>query len=444
MTASAAAAERQLYAPNQPWNPAERLEQMRENYDRLVHELGVSPRGSVRRSGNAVHLPRVPQSRHWQGGASGSQSARKAPTDAGALEPRKVGYGKKAKKAGADGVQTARLTMRLDAMAESGQLSATQAKRLRKLWALQEQIAAAAMEGGDQDALLESFNKVLAYIEEPDATIVPSIDFPESTSSAPPHAAPAAVEPAAAVEASADPTPPPSAPLVPQPPPPRSAGSAKGSGKGSSGPTPPGTGGSAAGGAPAGDPEADAAFAKIDTFLHKGAARVSELFRRMDSNLDGEISPAELLAGLTALECVITHDEVIAFLRKVDPHGKAGRTTLKQLARALRPGQSVKSLLKQPEAKEGDAPISPQDMLPDGLTEEEAAQMRAEAHLRAGRLPSLSPDEEDGESPRAKKGSVSLGTEYVWNQLEARIAPDGVQVCGPPPLPPPLLTAPRP
>ena len=101
-------------------------------------------------------------------------------------------------------------------------------------------------------------------------------------------------------------------------------------------------------------------------------------------------------------------------------------------------------LLKQPEAKEGDAPISPQDMLPDGLTEEEAAQMRAEAHLRAGRLPSLSPDEEDGESPRAKKGSVSLGTEYVWNQLEARIAPDGVQVCGPPPLPPPLLTAPRP
>ena len=115
-------------------------------------------------------------------------------------------------------------------------------------------------------------------------------------------------------------------------------------------------------------------------------------------------------------------------MRKVDPKGKAGRTTLKQLAKALRPGQSVKSLLKQPEAKEGDAPISPQDMLPDGLTEEEAAQMRAEAHLRAGRLPSLSPDEEDGESPRAKKGSTSLGTEHVWNQLEARIAPDGVQV----------------
>ena len=84
-------------------------------------------------------------------------------------------------------------------------------------------------------------------------------------------------------------------------------------------------------------------------------------------------------------------------------------------------------LRKADETQALDAPISAADMLPDGLTEEEAAQMRAEAHLKAGRLPSLSPDEDEGDSPRAKKGGAAgASMAYVWNQLESRLAPDGV------------------
>ena len=98
---------------------------MRDNYDKLVLELGVSPRGTARRGGAAaaaavadgpVHLPRVPQSRTWTqpGGrtspSKGSQSAR------GPGRP--VGYGTKAKGSSSSGpVQTARLMTKLDAMA---------------------------------------------------------------------------------------------------------------------------------------------------------------------------------------------------------------------------------------------------------------------------------------------------------------------------------------
>ena len=38
---------------------------MRDNYDRLIGELGVSPRGG---GGAASRLPRVPQSRMWENG----------------------------------------------------------------------------------------------------------------------------------------------------------------------------------------------------------------------------------------------------------------------------------------------------------------------------------------------------------------------------------------
>lgn len=175
-----------LMLPNEPWDPAARLaqvrsrchvwvwracacgrarsltcmprlappSQMRDNYDRLVMELGVSPRGAARRAGGSslepVQLPRVPQGRHW---AQGCGSVGKSSSSSGAQSARRVGYGRKAKGTGLEGgsgaqaVASARLVSRLDAMSEAGTLNATQAKRLRRLWTLQEQVANAAMRG---------------------------------------------------------------------------------------------------------------------------------------------------------------------------------------------------------------------------------------------------------------------------------------------------------
>ena len=136
---------------------------MRDNYDRLVMELGVSPRGAARREGalrrdgllstEPVQLPRVPQSRHWAQGSGGGAHKLSTSTGAHTARERRVGYGRKAKGTGLEGgsgaqaVATARLVSRLDAMSEAGTLNATQAKRLRRLWTLQEQVANAAMRG---------------------------------------------------------------------------------------------------------------------------------------------------------------------------------------------------------------------------------------------------------------------------------------------------------
>ena len=239
---------------------------------------------------------------------------------------------------------------------------------------------------------------MLSYLDEPDAPPPPVVDRHEAASealAAPPEAvSPPPMEAVLPPKPPSPPKPPPPAEEEPLPPP---------------------------------DPEAEAAFAKVDAFLAHSLTKVFELFRKMDSDLDGRISASEMITGFTSLQFEMSAHEVAAFIRKVDPSG-GGTTSLKALAKALRPGQSVKSLLKpRPDgARDVDSPISATDMMPDGLTEEEAAQMKAEAHLKAGRLPSLSPDDEDGtDSPRTKKGNLH-GTEYVWNQLETRIAPDGV------------------
>ena len=351
-----------LMMPNEPWNPAQRLAQMRDNYDKLVAELGVSPRGPKHRgasipppTGEDTKLPRVPQSRTWTqpGGrtspSKGSQSAR------GPGRP--VGYGTKAKGSSSSGpVQTARLMTKLDAMADAGQLSAVQAKRLRKLWALQEQMIATVGQGGaDEEQMLKSFQTMLQYLEEPDATVVPSLE-PHPPTEPPPAPPP---EPAAEEEPQYDePATSSSAPVAPPPPPPK--------------PT-----------APPPDPEADAAFAKVDGFLAHSHTKVFELFRRMDSDLDGQISATEMFKGFAAsnFKFDMSEDEVKAFIRKVEPNGN-GTTSLKSIAKALRPGQSMKSLLKKDAAemaKEADMPISPGDMVSETH--------KQEAQQHAGSLP---------------------------------------------------------
>ena len=83
-------------------------------------------------------------------------------------------------------------------------------------------------------------------------------------------------------------------------------------------------------------------------FLEHSHTKVFELFKRMDSDLDGQISAKEMETGLSAMGFAITLDETTAFIRKVEPSSADGTTSLKALAKALRPGQSVKSLLKRP------------------------------------------------------------------------------------------------
>ena len=75
------------------WNPTLRMAQMRNEYDRLVKDLGMSPRGSSTQLPHhaqydqpgfnakyATGMPRVPSDRPWgKGGAkSGAKSAREA------------------------------------------------------------------------------------------------------------------------------------------------------------------------------------------------------------------------------------------------------------------------------------------------------------------------------------------------------------------------------
>ena len=416
---------------------------MRDNYDRLVLELGVSPRGKGGGGGGSesVQLPRVPQSRHWEAGASrkksptlGSQSARSRP----------VGYGRKAKGAGDSGgpaqaVATARLLQKLDSMADSGQLSTTQAKRLRKLWTLQENVLTSAGQGGgDEESMLSAFTQILQYLEEPDA--MGGLDVDPPPPAAPPERMTSPAEPAPSSTAKAE-----KAALQPEPPAdrPRPGGPRPVSGgKGSvSAPTrsdsppkpksPPAPRPPSPPAAPKVDPEATAAFAKVEAMLAHSHTKIFELFKRMDADLDGSISAAELVAGFKSLGLEMTNEEVLAFFRQVEPSG-ASTTSLKALHKALRPGQSMKNLNKKSEemARDAEGAITSEDMIADGLTEEEAAQMRAEAHLKAGRLPSLSPDEDDdgggGQRSKGKGSSGGFGTEFVWNQLETRLAPDGV------------------
>ena len=179
----------------------------------------------------------------------------------------------------------------------------------------------------------------------------------------------------------------------------------------------------------AADPEAAAAFAKVEGMLAHSHTKLFALFKRMDADLDGAISVPELIAGFKSLSLEISDSEVKAFFRRVEPSG-AATTSLKALHKALRP-KTQKKGGADASRDAADAPITSEDLVTDGLTEEEAAQLRAEAHLKAGRLPSLSPDEDDegGGGGSGRKGKGSSGVDvggFVWSQLEQRIAPEGV------------------
>ena len=60
---------------------------------------------------------------------------------------------------------------------------------------------------------------------------------------------------------------------------------------------------------------------EVDGFLAHSHTKVFELFRRMDSDLDGQISATEMFKGFAAsnFKFDMSEDEVKAFIRKVEP-----------------------------------------------------------------------------------------------------------------------------
>ena len=77
--------EQSLVVKDGHWNPTLRMAQMRDEYDRLVKELGMTPRGSQINlpppsdvalfPKGAAGLPRVPSDRPWAS-STGAKSAR--------------------------------------------------------------------------------------------------------------------------------------------------------------------------------------------------------------------------------------------------------------------------------------------------------------------------------------------------------------------------------
>jgi len=421
-----------LMISNEPWNPKLRMEQMRKNYDRLVVDLGASPRSrsSSTLPVEGVQLPKVPQIRPWQHRQRQSlERAVGAHTDRG---PRRVGYDRKVKGAGLESASSttqaaisAKLLSRVEALGESGQLSAPQARRLRELMALHESLVLSAGTGNDGSVLV-AFRSILSYLEEPDAMIVmesdageASIGDPHESDAVGASARCATLNEQLAPTSSSSPLPTSRDTRAPQARSPLLS-SRKMPSAGAMGRTDANA-----------KAAADAAYTCVDAWVAQSVALAFDLFRSLDAEGDGVIEVGALRDGLASSGLELTEEEVAAFVRKVEAADIASSTSLKALNRMLRPGVSMRRLTRRSEdvAREaGETPLTTSDLVTDGLTEQEALGLKAEAHLRAGRLPSLSPEEEeaDGGTTRRKGGCAANEASYVWNSLEARLAPEGV------------------
>ena len=156
-----------LYDEALPEDPAARMQEMKGRFDRLVRELGVSPRGPPPSTGtskfntaSSPRLPKVPSSKAW--GSTPRRSKKKGAADflprrsggAGVVLPpasgaRRGSRGSSATselRGPAEVVAFARLVGRLDTLVAEGSLSSEQATRLRALGTLQSALSGAAAE----------------------------------------------------------------------------------------------------------------------------------------------------------------------------------------------------------------------------------------------------------------------------------------------------------
>lgn len=316
--------------PTEPWNPSARLAFMRDNYDRLVEELGTNS-GIAPRPSQSGRLLRAPNSGLFEGSKSDRGPRRRGgafPAARGANS----GQGGSAKGMSSPGssagvLTMARLLQRLDAMAESAQITQAEAARLRKLWLLQESL----LMGEDaSEHEITVAQQLLKFLKD-DVADPPASDI-----------------------------------LAHNPAPDASVPVAKASD--------------------------DSAAALTDA--HEGTAGATE-----------EAHPAVALEPSQPAE----------------KRSTASRTSK---------GTSFDATAASREA--GEAELRPEDFEPP-RSAPKTKQQKAEEQLRAGRLPSLSPDEEDPDydphkpgGARSKHHQPGSGS-YVWSQLESKLAPEGVK-----------------
>ena len=168
------------------------MQEMKGRFDRLVRELGVSPRGpppsgtSKFNTASSPRLPKVPSSKAW--GSTPRHSKKKGAADflprrsggAGVVLPPASGArrGSRGSSAAselrgpAEVVAFARLVGRLDTLVAEGSLSAEQATRLRALGTLQSALSGAAAE--DDAALAGRAQQLADFIAGGDFAAAPA------------------------------------------------------------------------------------------------------------------------------------------------------------------------------------------------------------------------------------------------------------------------------
>ncbi|KAL3927471.1 MAG: hypothetical protein SGPRY_002809 [Prymnesium sp.] len=408
-----------LMIPNDQWNPATRLSQMRENYDRLVFELGVSPRGSERHA----RLPRVPANRSWQQGAK--------------TRRRQFFNGPDSPSGGsqAQTLATARLLQRVDSLTADGKLTVGEGKRLRKLWQVQESL----LQGGDEDnAMLTTFQQLLLMMQQPSARETPADEIVDASAGGASPAVCEEREPAsqevAQGTAPADEVGGPSEEAAEQSVHPPSQAPAAGQVHQS---TPKKQMSSHHSSQSA--RQHAALWDRLVSRTRKVAGGLSSWFRAHE--VDRILTRAELLQGFHDVGLHLSEEEVDEVVKHCsrDDGSLSSKLLCKELRLPVRlrlknsmlamislaylSSQSSKSvhMIEREAAAAGEMELTEREMRSEPLT----AEQKAEQQLLAGRFPSLSPDEDDVHDAGSVRKNHAKDN-FVWNQLAQRLAPNGM------------------
>ena len=441
--------EQNLVPRDQNWNPTLRMAQMRGEYDRLVKDLGMSPRGGSMQLPHhaqydqpganpkyATGMPRVPSDRPWgKGGAkSGAKTARERRFKESGADTIGSGVGGAIGQTAQDDAATwNRVQMRINEMAVAGHITSKQAEQLKKLQKMQENLLREAQaeteaalsphapaapeaepepEGGSPVKMVAAAQQLLGWL-----------DNPEVEEGGAPGEGDEAEPPATAEGASKPETP----PAEPKPQTPAAASEAGmevlgGEAEGYTGR-----------GAPS--PPRSAIPRKLAGLLTKNMSRVIDLFREWDQDQDGQVTKKEFVKGLASLKMSVDAADIDALFAHFDPDG-SGTLDYKELQTVLRNNATPKVALKSAEGKSkmGDKSVAERAkeaaeavLRPEDLMSSQKGIDRVEEALRSGRLPSLSPDEgEDGGDMHGGASKKSGGESAVWSAIEARLLPHGL------------------
>jgi hypothetical protein len=441
--------EQNLVQRDNNWNPTLRMAQMRGEYDRLVKDLGMSPRGgSMQLPHHAQYdmpganpkygtgMPRVPSDRPWGKGGpkSGAKTARERRFKESGADTIGSGVGGAIGQTALDDAATwNRAQMRINEMAVAGHITSKQAEQLKRLQKMQENLlreaqaeieaalsphapvapeAEAEPEGGSPVKMVAAAQQLLGWL-----------DNPEVEEGATPGEGDEA-EPLPTAEGASKPE----TPLAePKPATPGAASEAAGLE----------TVGSEAEGYTVARPRSAGIPRKLAGLLAKNMKRVIDVFREWDKDQNGQVTKKEFTKGLASLKMSVDAADIDALFMHFDPDG-SGSIDFKELQAVLRKAApEKKATLKSADggkSKMGDKSVAERAkeaaeavLRPEDLMSSQKGIDRVEEALRSGRLPSLSPDEgEDGGDMHGGASKKSGGESAVWSAIEARLLPHGL------------------